>query len=63
MKALSDGLTAVHDDVPWRNIARMRDLIGHLHYKLDADIVWATVGEPLEQLRGAAEQIRRELEG
>ena len=41
----------------------MRDLIGHHYYKLDADIVWATVGVPLEQLRAAAERIRRELEG
>lgn len=62
VKALPDDLTAAHDDVPWRNITRMRDLIGHHYYKLDTDIVWSTVGEPLKQLRATAERIRRDLE-
>lgn len=35
VKALSRGLRQRHPDVPWSDIARMRDLIGHHDYKLD----------------------------
>jgi hypothetical protein len=33
----------------------MRDLIGHYCYKLDAAIVRATIGDPLDRLRAACE--------
>ncbi len=40
--------------------ARMRDLIGHHYDKLDPQIVRATIGEPVEQLRAACEAILEE---
>ncbi|MCB2175188.1 MAG: DUF86 domain-containing protein [Actinomycetales bacterium] len=48
VKALSADLTGGHPEVPWSDIARMRDLIGHHYYKLDAQIVRATIGTPLD---------------
>ena len=55
VKALSSGLRAAHPEVPWSDIARMRDLIGHHYYKLDPQIVRATIGEPIALLRTACE--------
>jgi uncharacterized protein with HEPN domain len=40
--------------------SRMRDLIGHHYYKLDPQIVRATVGQPIGQLRAACEAILAE---
>ncbi len=60
VKALSTDLRERHPDVPWSDIARMRDLIGHHYYKLDPQIVRATIGEPVEQLRAACEAILAE---
>ena len=57
VKALSPGLRERHRDVPWSDIARMRDLIGHHYYKLDPQIVRATIGEPIAHLRAACEAI------
>jgi uncharacterized protein with HEPN domain len=51
VKALSADLRERHPGVPWSDIARMRDLIGHHYYKLDSEIVRATIGEPVEVLR------------
>jgi uncharacterized protein with HEPN domain len=51
VKALSRDLRERHPEVPWSDIARMRDLIGHHYYKLDSEIVRATIGEPVEALR------------
>ncbi|MBU4213526.1 MAG: DUF86 domain-containing protein [Actinobacteria bacterium] len=60
VKALPSELTAQRPDVPWSDIARMRDLIGHHYYRLDAVIVRATIGEPLERLRAACEAMLAE---
>lgn len=56
-KELSPGAKDAHPDVPWSNIARMRDLIGHHYYRRDPEIIFATIREPLTQLRAACEQI------
>jgi Protein of unknown function DUF86 len=55
--ALSSGLRDAHPEVPWSDIARMRDLIGHHYYKLDPQIVRATIGDPVARLRAACEAI------
>lgn len=60
VKALPDEMTAQRPDVPWSDVARMRDLIGHHYYKLDAIIVRATIGDPLDRLRAACEAMRSE---
>jgi uncharacterized protein with HEPN domain len=57
VKALSSGLRYAHPEVPWSDIARMRDLIGHHYYKLDPQIVRATIGAPIARLRVACEAI------
>ena len=49
--------TARYPKVPWSNIAKMRDLIGHHYYRRDPQIILATIREPLTQLRAASEQI------
>ncbi len=60
VKALPSGLRDAHPEVPWSDIARMRDLIGHHYYKLDPQIVRATIGEPIARLRTACEAILNE---
>jgi uncharacterized protein with HEPN domain len=60
VKALSVDVRDRHPDAPWSDIARMRDLIGHHYYKLDPQIVRATIGLPVEQLRAACEAILAE---
>jgi uncharacterized protein with HEPN domain len=60
VKALSSDLRQRHPGVPWSDIARMRDLIGHHYYKLDAEIVRATIGEPVEALRVVCQAILAE---
>jgi len=63
VKALSKDLRQRYPDVPWSDMARMRDLIGHHYYKLDPQIVRATIGAPRERLRAACETILVELVG
>lgn len=63
VKAMPTTLTARRPDVPWSDIARMRDLIVHHYYKLDAQIVRATIGQPVASLRDACEALLTEETG
>ncbi len=62
VKALPAELTGRQPGVPWQEIARMRDLIGHHYYKLDAQIVRATIGQPLTALRDACRTLLADLD-
>ena len=54
-------LPRLYPDVPWRDIAGMRDRLAHKYWLLDVAIVWAVVKKDLPGLRSAVEQILRPL--
>ncbi len=56
-KNLSRELRANSPQIPWRDIAGMRDKLIHQYFGVDLDAVWATVTEDLPVLRSAVEQI------
>jgi uncharacterized protein with HEPN domain len=57
VKALPDEMLALQQDVPWREIARLRDLLAHHYYRVDAQVIRRTVEAPLDQLTAAVGQI------
>jgi uncharacterized protein with HEPN domain len=44
-------------DVPWREIARLRDLLAHHYYRVDAQRIRRTVEAPVDQLSTAVGQM------
>ena len=46
VKSLSVPLRGAHSEVPWSDIARMRDLIGHHYYKLDPPVSYTHLTLP-----------------
>jgi uncharacterized protein with HEPN domain len=60
VKALPEELRARHPQIPWREIARLRDLLAHHYYRVDARVIRRTVESPLSELQGAVTQL---LEG
>jgi uncharacterized protein with HEPN domain len=54
VKALDPRLLQRQPQVPWRAIARLRDLLAHHYYQVDAQIIRRTVDAPLSELRDAA---------
>ena len=57
VKALPAELLALQPNVPWREIARLRDLLAHHYYRVDAHVIRRTVEAPLEQLAVAVGEL------
>jgi uncharacterized protein with HEPN domain len=57
VKALPTDVTLLQPDVPWKEIARLRDLLAHHYYRVDAQVIRRTVEAPLDQLVAAVEQL------
>lgn len=55
-KRLPEEFRAAHEDVPWRKMAGMRDILIHAYHRVDADLMWATVEKSLPPLRDWIDQ-------
>jgi uncharacterized protein with HEPN domain len=50
-------LEELEPDVPWRQIAGMRDLLSHQYWRTDPGIVWAVAAKDLKPLQASAKRI------
>ena len=57
VKALPGELLALQPNVPWREISRLRDLLAHHYYRVDAHLIRQTVEAPLDQLAAAVAEL------
>ena len=57
VKDLPAGVTAAEPDLPWREIAGMRDQLAHRYFDTTHAILTATVRDDLPELRAAVERL------
>ena len=50
-KRLSDSIRVQYPEVPWKDMAGMRDVLIHDYINVEIDIVWKTVKDHLPQLK------------
>lgn len=58
VKALPENLTSTEPDIPWRQIARMRDHLAHRYFMTELAILQSTIEEDLGPLRDAVDRMR-----
>lgn len=61
VKALPDDLLASEPDIPWRQIARMRDHLAHRYFDTSHAIMQSTVERDLPQLEEAVRRLTSRL--
>jgi len=57
VKGLSDELRSTNPDVPWKQIAGMRDVLIHHYFGVKLDTVWQVVAEHLPPLGARVRQL------
>ena len=57
VKNLSDALKATHLDIPWKQIAGMRDVLIHHYFGVKLETVWVVVETHLPVLRSKVEEL------
>ena len=49
-RRLSDQLKGRHPKIPWEQVYRLRNIVAHHYDRIDADIIWVTATERLDEL-------------
>ncbi len=57
VKRLPDDLKEAHEDIPWRQIAGMRDVVAHLYFALDPEIIWDAIQHDVPTLHSRIQAI------
>lgn len=61
VKNLPEDFRNKHKDVPWKDIAGMRDKLMHHYFGVNLEIVWKTTKEDIPYLKLIISKIRKDL--
>jgi uncharacterized protein with HEPN domain len=59
VKQIPDEIRLKHSQVPWKEMAGMRDKLIHFYFGIDYHLVWTTVTERLPQVKQEIQQVLR----
>lgn len=57
VKGLSESLRQANPDVPWKQVAGMRDVLIHHYFGVKLDTVWMVVIDHLPKLKQRVEEL------
>jgi uncharacterized protein with HEPN domain len=62
VKNIPAGIREQYSEVPWRNVAGMRDVLIHAYSGVDVNRVWKVVEEDLPELEENIRRIKQDIE-
>lgn len=62
VKALSSDLTATEPEIPWRQLARMRDHLAHRYFATEVEVIRSTVNDDLSELGASVQRMKQRLD-
>lgn len=60
-KRIPDDFKKHHPNIPWKDMAGMRDILIHQYTEVDEDIVWKTITQKIPPLKKQIESIVNEI--
>lgn len=48
---LSDDFKSIHDDIPWSQIKKMRNIVAHRYGTIDSTITWDVIHDDIPDLK------------
>lgn len=57
VKSLPSGVRDAYPEIPWRNIARTRDIVAHVYFGINSEIIWQIVATESVELHKAVQEI------
>lgn len=63
VKSFSQDFVTQYSDIPWSQIARMRDKLIHHYFGVNYDIIWDVIHESLPALQDKLNAVLDEFEG
>ncbi len=61
VKRIPDSVRSQYSDIPWRDIAGMRDKLIHDYFNTDVEIIWKAVQEDVPQLKIMISEVLEDL--
>ncbi|MBL7179228.1 MAG: DUF86 domain-containing protein [Desulfobacterales bacterium] len=61
-KNIPESIRSIYPDIPWKEMAGMRDKLIHFYFGVDREAVWLTVKERIPTIRPIFELILRDME-
>ncbi len=61
VKQIPDSIRQQYPDIPWKDMAGMRDKLIHFYFGVDYQLVWTTIIQRLPRLREEMQKILDEL--
>lgn len=62
-KRIPDDFKKKYPNIPWKDMAGMRDILIHQYTEVDKDIVWKTIAQKIPSLKEHIESIMTEITG